>query len=78
MPSELQMLLKRAEAIHSPPRGYCNQAEAARYLGKSVETLRRRHAFGRGPKRIRNGRCWKYSYADLDAWLTVQADEEAA
>jgi hypothetical protein len=83
MSLNLEELLERVRQLEQanrrpPRRGYCNQADAARYLGESVETLRRRHALGRGPKRIRNGRYWRYAYADLDDFLAAEAPKAPA
>jgi predicted DNA-binding transcriptional regulator AlpA len=71
-PSELDELrsrLARLEAT-SRPRGRTNLPGAARYLGISEETLRRKHLRGEGPPRSKVGsRNWSYSYDDIDAWV---------
>jgi hypothetical protein len=65
---ELRQRLSRLEAAAaSNPRASTNTVGAARYLGRSVEWLRREHIAGRGPRRRRRGaRGWDYSYSDLD------------
>jgi hypothetical protein len=46
---------------------------AARYIGKSEETLRKMHKRGEGPPRNRLGRrFWSYSFDELDAWLAAE------
>jgi hypothetical protein len=74
--AELRARLKRLEGAQPQPRkGWCSQAEAARYLGMADETLRARHARGEGPPRVKWGtRFWRYRYADLDRY----AEQESA
>jgi len=70
---DLRTRLARLEAAASRPRGRTNLPGAARYLGLSEETLRRKHARGEGPPRTKIGsRNWSYSYCDIDAWLAAQ------
>jgi hypothetical protein len=67
--NELRQRLDRLELATRPRCGSLNQKQAAEYLNRSEEWLRREHAAGRGPKRRRRGlRGWDYSYADLDAY----------
>jgi|AmaraimetFIIA100_FD_contig_51_7068895_length_990_multi_5_in_0_out_0_1 FtsZ-binding cell division protein ZapB len=69
---ELQLLRQRLERLeeHStrPRRGSLNLKQAAEFLNRSDEWLRREHAAGRGPKRRRIGRNYSYSFEDLDAY----------
>jgi hypothetical protein len=59
--------LERATTRHR--RGSLNQKQAAAYLNRSEEWLRREHVAGRGPKRRKRGtRGWDYDIADLDAY----------
>ena len=71
---ELSARLARLETAASRPhRGSLNQKQAAEYLNRSDEWLRREHAAGRGPKRRRRGsRGWDYGMADLESYR--QAD----
>jgi hypothetical protein len=68
--NELRQRLDRLERATRPPRrGSLNQKQAAEYLNRSEEWLRREHAVGRGPKRRRRGtRGWDYDIADLDSY----------
>jgi hypothetical protein len=73
---ELRQRLERLErrAIR-PQRGSLNQKQAAEYLNRSEEWLRREHAAGRGPKRRRRGsRGWDYDVADLEAYREAEDD----
>jgi len=66
---ELRARLARLENS-TRPRGRTNMVGAARYIGKSEETLRKMHERGEGPPRNRIGkRFWSDSFDDLDAWL---------
>jgi len=71
---DLRARLTRLEAATAPrPRGRTNQEGAARYLDISTEKLRRMHARGEGPPRVKVGsRGWSYSYDQIDAWLASQ------
>jgi hypothetical protein len=72
---ELYRRLTRLErASARPRRGSLNQKQAAEYLNRSEEWLRREHAAGRGPKRRRRGRYYDYTYQDLDAYLESEGD----
>ena len=51
---ELRARLARLEQRHRPK--HFNQKQAAEYLNRSEEWLRRQHALGRGPKRSQRGR----------------------
>jgi hypothetical protein len=67
--NELRQRLERLEHTARPRRGSMNQKQAAEYLNRSEEWLRREHAAGRGPKRRRRGsRGWDYTVEDLDAY----------
>jgi hypothetical protein len=71
--SELRQRLERLELAIPPRRGSLNQKQAAEYLNRSEEWLRREHLAGRGPKRRRRGsRGWDYGMADLESYR--QAD----
>jgi hypothetical protein len=73
--NDLQKRLARLERANArPQRGSLNQKQAAEYLNRSEEWLRRQHAAGRGPKRHRRGRYYDYSYVDLDAYREAQDD----
>jgi hypothetical protein len=50
---EVRIRLARLEAATSRPRGRTNLPGAARYLGISEETLRRKHLRGEGPPRMK-------------------------
>jgi hypothetical protein len=63
---ELRARLAHLEGRHRPK--HFNQKQAAEYLNRSEEWLRREHAAGRGPKRSRRGRYWDYTVEDLDAY----------
>jgi hypothetical protein len=66
--NELRHRLRRLEEKN--PRKSLNLREAAEYLGRSDEWLRREHLAGRGPKRRRLGaRNWSYRLDDLDAYF---------
>jgi hypothetical protein len=74
---ELRERLNRLErATTRPRRGSFNQKQAAEYLNRSEEWLRREHAAGRGPKRRRRGpRGWDYTIQDLDAYREAEGDD---
>ena len=64
---ELRSRVTKLEQRRHPK--HLNQKQAAEYLGRSEEWLRREHAAGRGPNRKRSGtRNWAYSTDDLDAY----------
>jgi hypothetical protein len=66
---ELRQRIARLERVTHPRRGSLNQKQAAEFLNRSEEWLRREHAAGRGPKRRRRGsRNWEYLIEDLDAY----------
>ena len=71
--NELRQRLDRLERATRPRRGSLNQKQAAEYLNRSEEWLRREHAVGRGPKRRRRGtRGWDYDIADLDTYREAE------
>lgn len=73
--NELCQRLARLERATRPRCGSFNQKQAAEYLNRSEEWLRREHAAGRGPKRRRRGtRGWDYDIADLDAYREAEGD----
>jgi hypothetical protein len=75
---ELSARLARLETAASRPRGSLNQKQAAEYLNRSDEWLRREHATGRGPKRRRRGsRGWDYGIADLEAYREAEGHDSA-
>jgi hypothetical protein len=63
---DLRARLARLESRRRPK--HFNQVQAAAYLNRSEEWLRREHAAGRGPKRSKRGRYWDYTIEDLDAY----------
>jgi hypothetical protein len=73
--SELVELRKRVERLEQKKlrRGKTNQIGAARYLNRSEEWLRQKHARGGGPHRTRSGRYWLYDYDDLDVYAEKSA-----
>jgi hypothetical protein len=74
--NELHERLNRLERATRPRRGSLNQVQAAQYLNRSEEWLRREHAAGRGPKRRRRGyRGWDYDISDLDAYREAEGDD---
>lgn len=74
--NELRQRLARLERATRPRRGSLNQKQAAEYLNRSEEWLRREHAAGRGPKRRRRGtRGWDYDIADLDAYREAEGND---
>jgi hypothetical protein len=73
---ELRQRLERLERRAArPQRGSLNQKQAAEYLNRSEEWLRREHAAGRGPRRRRLGRYYAYTYEDLDAYREAEGDD---
>jgi hypothetical protein len=67
--AELRELRARLARLESRRRSkHFNQKQAAEYLNRSEEWLRREHAAGRGPKRSQRGRYWDYKIEDLDAY----------
>jgi hypothetical protein len=73
--NELRQRLRRLEEKTSRRRGSVNQKQAAEYLNRSEEWLRREHAAGRGPKRRRRGsRNWEYLIDDLDAYAAAEGN----
>jgi hypothetical protein len=71
--TELRQRLERLEHTARPRRGSMNQKQAAEYLNRSEEWLRREHAAGRGPRRRRRGsRGWDYDVRDLDAYREAE------
>jgi hypothetical protein len=72
--NELRNRLARLEQATNRRKRRFNQKEAAEYLNRSEEWLRREHAAGRGPSRKRRGsRGWEYTLEDLDGY--AQADD---
>jgi hypothetical protein len=73
--NDMRQRLRRLEEKTSPRRGSLNQRQAAEYLNRSNEWLRREHAAGRGPKRRRRGtRYWEYRLEDLEAYAATGED----
>jgi hypothetical protein len=62
------ILRRLAAAEARPRRASFNQKQAADYLDRSEEWLRREHLAGRGPKRRKRGRYWDYDIADLERY----------
>jgi hypothetical protein len=86
MPPNLQRqiteLSARVDRLEQRPgsrsnRGRTNMAGAARYLGISEETLRKRLASGGGPRGARNGRFWSFTYDELDEHAEGGASESS-
>jgi hypothetical protein len=74
--NELRKRLDRLERATRPRRGSLNQVQAAQYLNRSEEWLRREHTAGRGPKRRRRGsRGWDYDISDLDAYREAEGND---
>ena len=48
------------------------EKQAARYLTRSVSSLRRGRKDGSGPKFVRLGRSIRYAKTELDAYLTAR------
>jgi len=65
---ELRHRLVRLEAAANRRKKRFNQKQAAEYLNRSEEWLRREHAAGRGPKRTKRGRYYTYTVEELDAY----------
>ena len=59
--------------------GYWTEAETAKFLNKSVSTLRSLASRRKGPPRIKNGKAVIYKMASVTAWLDARevAPEEA-
>jgi hypothetical protein len=75
--NELRQRLNRLERTTRPQRGSLNQKQAAEYLNRSEEWLRREHAAGRGPKRRRRGNHgWDYLVSDLDTYREAEGEED--
>jgi predicted DNA-binding transcriptional regulator AlpA len=49
-----------------------NEVEAARYLRRSVSSLRRGRKNGTGPKFVRIGRSVRYQKSQLDAYIDAR------
>jgi hypothetical protein len=65
---DLRARLARLEHRRRPK--HFNQKQAAEFLNRSEEWLRREHAAGRGPKRSKRGRYWDYTIEDLDTYAS--------
>ena len=52
-------------------RGWTDTRGAADYTGDSVSGLNKRRHFGNGPRYVKHGRTVRYSYAELDRYLTA-------
>jgi hypothetical protein len=65
---EMRARLARLEAAANRRKKRFNQKQAAEYLNRSEEWIRREHAAGRGPKRTKRGRYYDYTIEDLDAY----------
>jgi hypothetical protein len=70
---DLRARLTRLERNRRPK--HFNQKQAAEYLNRSEEWLRREHAAGRGPKRSQRGRYWDYTIEDLDVYAAAEGDD---
>jgi hypothetical protein len=70
---ELRARLAQLEERNRRRPKHFNQKQAAEYLNRSEEWLRREHAAGRGPKRSQRGRYWDYTVEDLDAYAAAAA-----
>ncbi len=78
MAETLHQRLATLERVARPRRGSLNAKQAAEYLNRSEEWLRREHLAGRGPKRRRRGpRGWDYDLGDLDAYRENGGDDSA-
>ena len=68
----------RRQAVSLTGRLGLGQAEAAAALGKSPSCLRRWARLGLGPRFVRcGGRALVYPVADLNNWLTSNAQDPA-
>ena len=52
--------------------GYWTKAETAKFLNKSVSTLRSLASRRKGPPRIKNGKAVIYKVASVTAWLDAR------
>ena len=50
------------------------EAQAAKLIGKSYETLRKMRAAGTGPAFYKFGRSIAYAQIDVDAWIEAQRE----
>jgi hypothetical protein len=71
---ELRARLAQLEERNRRRPKHFNQKQAAEYLNRSEEWLRREHAAGRGPKRSQRGRYWDYTVEALDAYAAAEGD----
>jgi hypothetical protein len=71
---ELRARLAQLEERNRRRPKHFNQKQAAEYLNRSEEWLRREHAAGRGPKRSQRGRYWDYTVEDLDAYAAAEGN----
>jgi hypothetical protein len=56
-------------ATRTVPAGLLNTAQAAAYLGREPQTLRKWRSLGEGPRFSGRGRGVRYRLRDLDAWI---------
>jgi predicted DNA-binding transcriptional regulator AlpA len=63
--------LKERERVESEANPLLSIEELAASLGVSVRTIRRLHAMGEGPDRVRIGRRQMYRKLTVDAWCAA-------
>jgi predicted DNA-binding transcriptional regulator AlpA len=61
----------------SVPAQYLRLPQAASYISMSPAFLRKEHRLGRGPERIRCGKCLLFSRCALDRWLAARTETPA-
>jgi hypothetical protein len=67
--AELDRRIRRLEEKKEHRRRSLNLRQAAEFLNRSDEWLRRQHAMGRGPIRHRRGkRNWEYTIDNLETY----------
>jgi hypothetical protein len=67
-----------SEQTAGVPTEYLRLPEAAAYIRMSTQFLRKAHRTGRGPDRLRVGKCLLFTKTALDTWLSARAEAPAA
>lgn len=73
--NQQKALIERARA-RSGQFDLLSIASLAAKLGISVRTVRRLHALGEGPARVKHGRKLMYRQSEIDAWLESSGQGE--